>query len=191
MTMRSQVLAKGTPYEYLVFERTSIERHEFFDGEIFAMGGASERHNLIVTNVVRELGQALKNRPCRVYANDMRVKVATSGLYTYPDVVVACGQPRFDDEQRDTLLDPTLLIEVLSPSTEAYDRGETFEHYRKLESLREYVLIAQERLHLEQFVRQSDGHWLLSEWSGSDATVSLGSVGATLVLAEVYDKVEL
>jgi Uma2 family endonuclease len=191
MSMRSQVLAKGTTGEYLVFERASSERHEFLEGEIFAMGGASERHNLIVTNVVRELGQALKSRPCRVYANDLRVKVAASGLYTYPDVVVACGQSHFDDEQRDTLLDPTLLIEVLSPSSEAYDRGEKFEHYRKLESLREYVLIAQERPHIEQFVRQSDGQWLLSEWSGLDAAVLLGSIGATLVLAEVYDKVEL
>jgi Uma2 family endonuclease len=99
MSMRSQVLAKGTTGEYLVFERASSERHEFLEGEIFAMGGASERHNLIVTNVVRELGQALKSRPCRVYANDLRVKVAASDLHTYPDVVVSCGESHFDDEQ--------------------------------------------------------------------------------------------
>ena len=155
------------------------------------MTGASREHNLIVTNVVAELRQQLKRRPCQVYPNDMRVKVDASGLYTYPDVVVACGETRFEDEQVDTLLNPTLIVEVLSASTEAYDRGEKFEHYRKLGSLAEYLLIAQDRPHLEQFVRQPDGHWLLSEWHGRDSVARLPSNDATLALAEVYDKLDI
>ena len=189
--MRPAVPTGFTPEEYLALERQSAERREYLAGQVFAMGGASERHNLVVTNVVRELGQQLKQRPCRVYASDMRVKVAASGLYTYPDVVVACGEARFDDEQRDTLLNPTVIIEVLSPSTEAYDRGEKFEHYRKIESMAEYILIAQERCHVEQFIRRPDGHWLLAEWDGREAAFPLPSINCSLALAEIYDKVDV
>lgn len=117
-----------TPQEYLVLERNCVPKHEYFAGEMFAMGGASERHNLIVTNLVRELSLQLKGRPCKTYANDMRVKVSSTGLYAYPDVTVVCGETRFADEQSDTLLNPTVLIEVLSKSTEGYDRGEKSEH---------------------------------------------------------------
>ena len=137
-----------TPEAYLTLEESAPEKNEYVDGEIFAMTCASEPHNLIVVNTVRELGNQLKKRPCKVYASDMRVKVSPTGLFTYPDVVVVCGQAQFDDSHRDTLLNPTLIVEVLSESTEAYDRGRKFEHYRKLESLAEYVLIAQHRLHV-------------------------------------------
>ncbi len=161
--MQPQATRRCSPEEYLAFERSHPERHAYLAGEMFAMGGASERHNLIVINVGRELSLQLKGRPCRTYANDMRVKVAPTGLYTYPDIVVVCGEARFDDEQRDTLLNPTVLIEVLSTSTEAYDRGEKFAHYRKLDSLAEYLLIAQDTVHIEHYVRQPDHQWLLSE----------------------------
>jgi len=189
--MYPQPRSRCTPEEYLALERSCAERHEYFAGEMFAMGGATERHNLIVTNVVGELRQQLKDRPCRTYANDMRVKVAPTGLYTYPDVVVVCGEARFADEQRDTLLNPTILIEVLSKSTEAYDRGEKSENYRQLESLAEYLLISQDKCHVEHYVRQPDRQWLLSETDALEQTVRLAAIGCQLALAEMYDKVDL
>lgn len=191
MSMQPETKRRRTPEEYLALERGCRERHEYFAGEVFAMGGASERHNLIVTNTVRELSLQLKGRPCRTYANDMRVKVSSTGLYTYPDVVVVCGQPRFDDQQRDTLLNPSVLIEVLSKSTEAYDRGEKSGNYRQLESLAEYLLISQDKRHVEHYVRQADHQWLLSETDSLDGKVPLSAIGCELALAEIYDKVDL
>jgi Uma2 family endonuclease len=179
-----------TPEQYLAVERDADYRSEYFAGEMFAMAGASEQHNLITVNVASELRSQLKGRPCKSYANDMRVRVAPTGLFTYPDVVVVCGEARFDDERKDTLTNPTVLIEVLSKSTEAYDRGEKFAHYRKLDSLQEYLLVSQEREHIEHFVRQMSGQWLLSEASGTDGAIDLDSIGCRLALSEVYDKVE-
>ena len=145
-----------TPEAYLAIERQAAYKSEYFNGEMFAMAGASPHHVLIVTNVASELRWQLKKRLCTVFSTDLRVKVSTTGLYTYPDVTVVCGQPQFDDEHQDTLLNPTLIVEVLSQSTKDSDRGEKFEQYRTLESLREYILIAQNRCHVEQFVRQPD-----------------------------------
>ena len=126
-----------TPEQYLELERKAPYKNEFVNGHIYAMSGASRAHNLITGNTHREVSSQLRGRPCETYVSDMRVKVNTTGLYTYPDVVVVCGEIRFDDAQKDTLLNPTVLIEVLSPSTEAYDRGEKFAHYRRLASLQE------------------------------------------------------
>ena len=179
-----------TPEEYLARERQAEFKSEYFAGEIFAMAGASERHILIVTNLARELSTMLKKRPCKVYSTDMRVKVTQTGLYTYPDVIVICGDPSFEDERKDTLLNPMLVVEVLSASTEAYDRGKKFEHYRRTASLVEYLLIAQDQRRVEQFIKQSDGKWLFSEISAQDAVVKLPSVDCELSVAEVYDKVD-
>lgn len=176
------------PAIYLDLERRSEVRSEWLDGEVVAMTGGSREHNLIVGNLVGELRAQLKRRPCEVYPSDLRVRVP-AGLYTYPDVVVACGEPRFEDEHRDTLLNPTLLVEVLSRSTEAYDRGEKFERYRTLDSLAEYLLVSQTRPHVEQFLRQPDGRWLLAEATGLEATIDLPSIGCRLALAEVYERV--
>ena len=132
-----------TPEEYLAIERKSETKGEFYSGEVFAMVGASKRHNLIAANVIRVLGNQLLDRPCNVYPSDMRVKVSATGKYTYPDVVVACEEELFDDEEKDTLLNPVLIIEVLSESTEAYDRGKKFEHYQYIESLTDYLLVTQ------------------------------------------------
>ena len=140
--MSSLPKARFTPEEYLALERQAEYRSEFFHGEIFAMAGASREHNLIAGNVSRELGNQLKGRPCETYQSDMRVKVSDTGLYTYPDVVVACGELAFEDDEVDTLLNPTLLIEVLSESTESYDRGKKFGYYRTIQSLAEYLLVA-------------------------------------------------
>ena len=180
-----------TPEEYLALERKAEYKSEYFAGEIFAMSGASERHNLIVGNVFAMLHIQLRKRPCRVYMSDMRVRVSPTGLYTYPDIVALCGEPQFDDEQKDTLLNPAVIIEVLSPSTEAYDRGEKFAHYRKLSSVAEYVLISQEKPHVEHFVRQPDNQWLLSETSNLHDAVQLPSINCALALDEVYEKVEV
>lgn len=180
-----------SPEDYLALERSADFKSEYFAGEIFAMTGASEPHNLIMISTIRELSTQLKKRPCKLYANDMRVKVSPTGLYTYPDLIVVCSQAaRFDDAHFDTLLNPTLIIEVLSDSTEAYDRGRKFEHYRKLESLAEYVLIAQHRPHIESYRRQPDQQWLLTESTGLESTFRLESIDCELALAEVYDKIE-
>jgi Uma2 family endonuclease len=188
--MTSQPQPRLTPEEYLAIERQAAYKSEFFNGEMYAMSGASPQHVLIVTNVVAELRQQLKLRPCTVYSTDLRVKVSPTGLYTYPDVIVVCVQPQFNDQQKDTLLNPTLIVEVLSDSTQDYDRGEKFEHYRTLPSLTEYVLIAQDKLRLEHFVRQPDNRWLLAETNRLDETLHLPSIDCELALAEVYDKVD-
>jgi Uma2 family endonuclease len=189
--MSSQPKTYLTPEEYLAIERKAECKSEYFNGEMFAMVGASERHVLIVTNVVAELRGQLRRRPCTVYATDLRVRVSPTGLYTYPDVIVVCGQPQFADDQKDTLLNPTLIVEVLSESTKDYDRGGKFEHYRTLASLSEYVLIDQAKYHVEHFVRQPDNRWLLSETNRLEDTIHLLSVDCDLALAEVYDKVEM
>ena len=154
------------------------------------MAGASRQHNLILGNIVGETRNALKGQPCEVYPSDMRVRVTATGLYTYPDATVVCGNPEFEDACADTLLNPTLLVEVLSDSTEAYDRGTKSRHYRQLSSLREYVLIAQDRLSVECFVRQDDGSWVLRDTSAIDASVELMSLGISIPMAEIYRQVE-
>jgi Uma2 family endonuclease len=179
-----------SPEDYLALERSAEFKSEYFDGEIFAMAGASESHNLMVINTIRELSSQLKKRSGKVYANDMRVRVSPTGLFTYPDVMVVCGQTQFDDSHLDTLLNPTLIVEVLSDSTEAYDRGRKFEHYRKLESLAEYVLIAQHRPHVESYRRQPDQRWVFAESDGLDDSLPLDAIDCKLALAEIYDKVE-
>ena len=184
-----QATPKLTPEDYLAMERSAEYRSEYLNGEIFAMVGASQAHNLIVTNLVAELRQKLKKRPCKVFSNDMRVKVSLTGLYTYPDVVVVCGEDRYDDQQHDTLLNPTLIVEVLSDSTKDYDRGEKFQHYRQLESLQEYILIAQQPCHVEHFRRQADNQWLLSETNDQTDTIKLAAIKCELELVEVYHKV--
>ena len=180
-----------TPGEYLAIERKAEFKSEYFNGEMFAMAGASERHVLIVTNLVAELRGQLRRRPCTVYSTDLRVRVSPAGLYTYPDVVVVCGQAQFADDQKDTLLNPTLIIEVLSDSTKDYDRGDKFQHYRTLASLTEYVLVAQDKCHVEHYVRQPENRWLLSETNEVKDTIHLSSIECDLALAEVYDKVDL
>ena len=180
-----------TPAEYLAIDRKAEYKSEYFNGEMLAMSGASERHVSIVANVMYLLVGQLKGRPCKAYSSDMRVKVSPTGLYTNPDVVVVCGQPQFADEQKDTLRNPTLIVEVLSESTKDYDRGEKFEHYRTLPSLSEYVLIAQDKYHVEHFLRQPDNRWLLSETNLLEDTIHLSSIACDLALTEVYDKVEM
>src|SRR5262245_5251681 len=148
-----------SPQEYLAQERLADFRSEYLRGEVFAMAGASYEHTLIKDNLAREAGSQLKNGPCRDLTSDIRLNVDVTCLYTYPDVIIVCGEPQFEDEVFDTLLNPRAVIEVLSDSTEKYDRGTKFAHYRQVPSLQEYVLVAQDRPLLERYVRQGDGSW--------------------------------
>jgi len=178
-----------TEREYLDVERKAEIRSEYIGGRIYAMSGASERHNLIVGNLHGLIWSALRGRECRAYVNDMRVKVAPTGMYTYPDIVALCGEPRFEDQNLDTLLNPAVVIEVLSESTEAYDRGEKFAHYRRLESLREYVLVAQNKVRVEHYRREGE-QWILSEISDPDSILHFPSIDCQVSLASIYERVE-
>jgi Uma2 family endonuclease len=189
--MASKLKPRFTPEEYLELEREAEFKSEYIDGEIIATTGASEPHNLIVTNIVRELSTQLKGRPCRVYSSDMRVDLRERSFYAYPDVVILCGEPKLHDDWMDNLLNPTIIIEVLSQSTEAYDRGRKFMKYRRIESLAEYVLVAQDSCYVEHYTRQPDDHWVLSEASSLDENIYLPSIECDLKLSEVYDKVDL
>lgn len=154
------------------------------------MAGASRAHNLIVANIVREAGNALKGRACEVYPSDMRVLVEATGLFTYPDITIICGEPRFDDALRDTLVNPTLVVEVLSEPTEADDRGVKAGHYRQIPSLREYVLIATSRPSVERLVRDSHGVWSLREQTNPNGEVHFESVDITLSMPEIYRHIQ-
>ena len=182
-----------TPEEYIAFERKAIPdadtvRSEYVNGEIIAMSGASRAHNLITGNISGELRTQLKSGKCEVYANEMRVSVPATSSYFYPDVVVVCEEPRFEDAVFDTLLNPILLVEVLSPSTEAFDRGEKFAHYRHLASLQEYVLVAQDQMLVEHYRRQ-EKQWILTDFRKGEEMLSLPSIQCELPLQEIYERV--
>jgi len=174
-----------TEEEYLAFERSSEIKHEYLSGHVYVMAGATREHNLITGNVSGELRRQLRGKPCETYSNDMRVKISETGLYTYPDVVVVCGAPLFSDDRRDTLINPMLIVEVLSPSTEGYDRGEKFKYYRSIEPFSEYVLIAQYKMAADHFVKQ-DNTWTIRE---VDREIRLVTIPCLLTFSEIYDRV--
>lgn len=175
--------------EYLAFERGSEVKHEYVSGLIVAMSGASRAHNLITGNVARRLGNQLEGKPCETYASDMRVRT-TPSEYTYPDVVVVCGEPEFEDAEVDTLLNPTVIVEVLSKSTEKRDRIEKLSDYRGIASLCEYILISQDKMHVERYVRAGDNNWTLSDTNQPEGTVAIASIGCELSLKDVYERVK-
>jgi Uma2 family endonuclease len=176
-----------TAEEYLVRERAAEIRSEYYRGEMFAMAGASDEHCGIKDNLAAETRAQLKGGPCRVRTSDLRVKVSTTGLYTYPDILIYCDNPQFEDAFVDTLLNPRVLVEVLSKSTESYDRGKKFAHYRQLPSLQEYILVAQDQPLVERFVRQPDGQWSLTLFEGLASVLLFTSVPVRIPLTEVYD----
>lgn len=188
--MSTQPKAFLTPEQYLEIERQAEFKSEYWQGEMFAMSGAAEPHNLVVPNITAQIHPQLRSSDCRLYSNDMRVRVSATGLYTYPDIVVVCGAPQFLDGRRDTLLNPALVVEVLSPSTEAYDRGRKFEHYQSIDSLRQYLLVASERMRADLFTRQPDGLWLLKAFGSAEDTIELDSIGCRLALSDSYERVE-
>lgn len=189
--MSLQPKARVSFEDWLKGERADHEgRSEYVDGDVFAMTGASSEHNTIVMNIGSELHTQMKGRPCHVYANDMKVLVRSANAGKYPDLVAFCGEQELLDGRRDVLLNPSLIVEVLSDSTEAYDRGEKFALYRRIPSLRDYLLVSQSRILVELFTRGEDGRWTLSDYSTLTAQVPLASVGCTLALAAVFDKVD-
>lgn len=177
-----------SPQEYLELERSSPLRHEYADGEIFAMAGGTLEHSAVAANVLGELRSALRGRGCRVLTSDMRIKIAAARRYVYPDGAVVRSRPEFEDDQRDTLLNPRVVVEVLSDSSEAYDRGDKFAQYRTLPSLEEYVLASQKAPRIEVFTRQADGSWLL-RFHGPGERAELSSLGCTLDVDRVYQDV--
>lgn len=187
--MSPQVQPALTFDDYLSLEREAEFRSEFANGQIEAMSGGSKRHALIASNLNTELGLQFRKRACFVFGSDMRLAILTKRHGRYPDLSLVCGQPEF--YQGDTLTNPTVLAEVLSKSTEAKDRGEKAEEYRSLPSLQEYLLIAQDRYHVEHYIRQSDQRWLLTEYKELHETVQLTSINCQLKLADIYDKWEL
>lgn len=178
-----------TPQEYLAWERKAKKKSEYHDGVIVGMAGASEEHNTLTFNIVTELGPQLKGKDCRGYAAYMRVSVPQCHKYFYPDISVVCKLPQFEDAELDTLLNPTLLIEVLSPSTEKTDSGEKFDCYRTLDSLKTYILVAQQEPRIEVYTRQEDGSWRYDTAKGMDGTLTLPAIGCTLKLADIYARV--
>lgn len=181
--------ARVSAEEYLIYERAALEKHEYFNGRIWQVPPASLAHCTITGNLAGEPGNRLRIRSHRVYLSQMRLR-CPSGLFTYPDVIVGDGRPEFADEHRDILSNPLILIEVLPPSTEAYDRGKKFDHYMTIESLKEYVLVSQDRSSISHFERQEDGHWLLASITQMEQSLALPTVNVSLPLAEIYDKIE-
>ena len=187
--MSSRAQPRYTPEQYLEMDRNADYRSEYVNGEILAMAGASREHTLVVTNLVREISTQLRGRPCETYSNDIRVKISPS-RYTYPDLIVACGTPEFLDEKFDVLLNPIIIVEVLSPTTESDDRSWKFAHYRRLTSLKDYVMLSQYRPVVEHYTRQADDQWVLTEIRGLDKVLRLPSIGCELPLSEIYERVE-
>jgi Uma2 family endonuclease len=188
--MSTSAVKRQTVAEYLAFERSSDTKHQYYDGEIFAMTGGSEPHSLIGANLIRALGNALHGRGCRVYTGDMRI-ATPSGLWTYPDASVVCGPPELEDDHGDTLLNPLVVFEVLSPTTEAYDRGRKFAHYRTIPTLRAVVLVAQDEPLVERFARQDEtAGWLLSDCRDPAGRIAVPALGCELNLSDIYDQVD-
>ena len=182
-------ITRFTAEQYLALERKADFKSEYDGGFITAMAGGSPEHNTIAVNLSREISLQFKNRPCRAFMADVRLCVSPTGLYTYPDVMAVCGKPRFHDDDANTLLNPTMIVEVLSSTTESYDRGRKFGHYQRLDSLQEYVLVAQDEIRVERFTRRGDD-WVLSVFTSLDDTLRLASIDCEVPLREIYDKVE-
>jgi Uma2 family endonuclease len=187
--MSSSAPSLITPSEYLDLERKAELRNEYVDGRMREMPRTNILHSLIGGNLLGELHSQLRRRACEVFASAFRVKVTSTGMYTYPDVVALCGKAELEDDHQDTLLNPSVIIEVLSESTEAYDRGEKFAHYRRLNSLREYVLVSQNQMRIEHYRRDED-QWVLSEVSGPDAVLHLEAIDCHVAVSTIYEKVE-
>ncbi len=186
MTAMPKPRPKLTPAEYLAIERKAEFKSEFLNGQMFAMAGASRFHNAVTDNLIIEIGSRLKGTPCRTYSSDMRVLISATGLYTYPDIVIVCGEPKFEDGAFDTLLNPQVIIEVLSDSTANYNSGTKFRHYERIESLKEYILVAQDEPAIERQVRQSQWDWLLTTITSLDAESELVTVPVKVPMADIY-----
>jgi|ERR1700761_52685 len=185
------IATRVSPEEYLERERQAETRSEYRNGEIVAMSGASIRHGRITGNLVFRIRSALKNSSCEVFSTDLRLAVRAANLFTYPDVMVICGEPEVADDRQDIVLNPVVLIEVLSKSTRVYDRGKKFASYRMIPSLREYLTVAQNKIHIEQHTRQADQSWVAKEFTEPGGTIKLESIAVELRVADIYEKVTI
>ena len=175
-----------TPEDFLTAERLAIQKHEYFKGEVFAMSGASIPHNVIAVNCITELGSKLKGKKCRPYGSDLRVHIPKNSLYTYPDISIICGDVETTDDKFDTATNPSVIIEILSASTRNYDKGQKFDLYRDIESLREYILIDSEQIKVDKFYRNEDNSWLLTEYKTIESSFLVTTVDVKLLLADIY-----
>ncbi len=185
-----RAMAVFTPDEYLELERLSEIRHEFLDGTVYAMSGESLAHSKICFNLYVAIGMQLRGTNCGGFSPNMKVRAGEAGLYAYPDLAVVCGEPTFHDRHKDVLLNPTVIFEVLSRSTQAYDRGDKFERYKSIETLRDYVLVSQDRPHLEHSSLRPDGTWSHTEFDGTDDSLTLDAINCRVALADVYDRID-
>jgi Uma2 family endonuclease len=188
--MSTQPKTYLTPAQYLEIERKAETRSEYYQGEMFAMAGASWAHSMVCSNVSAAFHNHFGRGDCAVAGSDTRVNISSTGLYTYPDVVAVCGKPRFLDGEFDTLLNPTVIVEVLSPSTELYNRGKKFDHYKSIDSLRDYLLIASDRIVVDLYSRQPDGKWLLTSARSLSESIEIPSLNLRLSLADIYERVD-
>lgn len=177
------------PEDYLELERNAEFKSEYLEGQIFAMSGGSPEHSAITVNITRELSLQLKGRPCQAFSNDLKVRTSYTGLYAYPDLTVVCSEPIYHDEKRDIITNPVVIIEVLPPSTEAFDRGRKFAHYQNILSLLDYILIAQDQPWIDHYARQPNNRWLLTPVVGLESSLWIPSIECDLRLAEVYDRI--
>jgi len=183
-------MTKITEEQYLAMDRAAEFRSEFLDGEIIAMSGGSMRHARLQQNISAGLDTPSRDRGCEVFGSDFRVRVSRR-MYTYPDVSVVCGKPLLADERQDVLLNPAVIFEILSPSTEQYDRGVKFRQYRTIDSLKDYILVAQDEVRVEHYTRGDDNTWTLRDHQTFDDELKIGSIGVSLPLSRIYDRVEL
>jgi Uma2 family endonuclease len=186
----SRAPRRFTPIEYLDMERAAENKSEYLDGQIYAMAGASPTHNTIAMNLAGDVVTQLRGRECQAFGSDLKVRIPSECLFTYPDLIIVCGEPRYHDEIGDVLLNPTVLVEILSPSTEAYDRGAKFDRYEQIETFTDYLLISQSEPRIEHWTRVGGGKWIRSVSKELDSEIEITSVGCTLKLRDVYDRVK-
>lgn len=189
--MSTQKIKKLTPEEYLEIERNAEFKSEYYNGEMFALAGASYVHNRITRNISKALGLQLKGKVCEEFQSDLKIKEKISGLFTYPDVVVIRGEPEFYDDEKDVVVNPAVIMEVLSKSTETYDRGFKFELYRRIETLKDYFMVSQDKISIEYYTRNDDDSWTLKEFKKINQNIEIKSIGCILELKDVYYKVDL
>lgn len=183
--------SKLTEEEYLVFEKTAPEKHEYFKGEVFAMAGAGARHNVIFSNLFISIGIQLKGKPCKPYGSDLRIHIPENTLYTYPDISIICGEIVPSKTDPDTAVQPTILIEILSPSTRNYDQGIKFKLYREISTLKEFITVDSESIGIEAYHINSQGNWELRDLRSIEDTLTIKAVGVSLPLKEIYDGTKL
>jgi Uma2 family endonuclease len=189
--MAGPALKYVTAEKYLELERASNEKHEYYQGEIFVMPGAALKHNWIQRNFIRRVGNFLEGHACEVFGSDLRVHIPANSLYTYPDAIIVCGRPELLDEELDTVLNPTVIVEIVSKSTQTYDRGDKFMLYRAIASLKEYLLIGSETILVEHFSKQENGTWNLKELKNISDVLHVHSIDYSLLLSQLYDDMEM